>query len=53
MFDFETSKSSSEIKFVERFFFLENYYTSEAAVSHNVLYYQQLPIIDLASKVLC
>ena len=33
-----------EIKFVENFFFLKNYITSEGAVSHNVLYYQQLPI---------
>ena len=33
-----------EIKFVENYFFLENYGTSEGAVSHNVLYYQPLPI---------
>ena len=36
-----------EIKFkyfVENYFFLENYVTSEGAVSHNVLYYQQLSI---------
>ena len=33
-----------EIKFVENYFFLENYGTSEEAVSHNVLYYQPLPI---------
>ena len=33
-----------EIKFVENYFFLENYSTSEGAVSHNVLYYQPLPI---------
>ena len=33
-----------EIKFVENYFFLENYDTSEEAVSHNVLYYQQLSI---------
>ena len=33
-----------EIKFVENYFFLENYVTSEGAVSHNVLYYQPLPI---------
>ena len=26
------------------YFFLENYFTSEGAVSHNVLYYQQLSI---------
>ena len=33
-----------EIKFVENYFFLKNYTTSEGAVSHNVLYYHQLPI---------
>ena len=33
-----------EIKFMETYFFLENLVTSEDAVSHNVLYYQQLPI---------
>ena len=33
-----------EIKFVENYFFLDNYVTSEGAVSHNVLYYQPLPI---------
>ena len=33
-----------EIKFVENYFFLENYGTSEGAVSHNVLYYQPHPI---------
>ena len=33
-----------EIKFVENYFFLENYGTSEGAVSHSVLYYQPLPI---------
>ena len=33
-----------EIKFVANYFFLENYATSEGAVSHNVLYYQPLPI---------
>ena len=47
MVDFETSSSKSEvseIKCVENDFFLENYGTSEGAVSHNVLYYQPLPI---------
>ena len=34
-----------EIKFVENYFFLGNYGTSEGAVSHNVLYQQPLPII--------
>ena len=33
-----------EIKFVESYFFLENYGTSEGAVSHDVLYHQPLPI---------
>ena len=33
-----------KIKFVENYFFLKNYVTSEGAVSHNVLYYQQLSI---------
>ena len=33
-----------EIKFVEKYFFLENYVTLEEAVFHNVLYYQPLPI---------
>ena len=31
-------------KFVENFFFLENYITSEGAVSQNALYYQPFPI---------
>ena len=29
---------------MEIYFFLKNYVTSEGAVSHNVLYYQPLPI---------
>ena len=29
---------------MENYFFLENYVTSEGAVSYNVLYYQQLSI---------
>ena len=29
---------------MENYFFLENYITSEGGVSHNVLYYQPLPI---------
>ena len=33
-----------KIKFVENYFFLENYITSEQDVFHNVLYYQPLPI---------
>ena len=44
MFDFETSNSKWTFKFVENAFFLENYATSEGAVSHTLLYYQPLPI---------
>ena len=47
MLEFETSNSKLEVSksnFVEYSFFLENYVTSEGAVSHNVLYYQLLPI---------
>ena len=53
MLDFETSKSYSEVSksysifLVENYFFLVNYTlgpSSEGAVSHNVLYYQQLSI---------
>ena len=45
MVDFETSSSRGlEIKFVENYFFLENYGTSEGAVSHIVLHHQPLPI---------
>ena len=48
MLDFQASKSNSEsevlIKFVENYFFHKNYVTSEGAISHNGLYYQQLPI---------
>ena len=50
MLDFGTSKSNSEILklnsniLVENYFFLENYVTSEGAVSHIVLFYQPLPI---------
>ena len=35
---------SLEIKFVENYFLLKNYVTSERAVSLSVLYYQPLPI---------
>ena len=38
------SKSEVLIKFVENYFFLKKYVTSEGAVSHNVLHYQPLPI---------
>ena len=50
MLDFGTSKSNSGVSksssniLVEYYFFLGNYVTSEGSVSHNVLYYQQLPI---------
>ena len=48
MLDFETSKSNSEVSKsnsnVENYFFFENYVTSEGAVPHIVLYYQQLYI---------
>ena len=42
MLDFETSNSKSEVS--KSKIFLENYVTSEGAVSHNVIYYQPLPI---------
>ena len=35
---------------VEYYFFLENYVTSEGAVSHNVLYYQPLPITCIEER---
>ena len=46
----ETSKSNSELLesnsniLVGNYYFLESYITSEGAVSHNVLYYQELSI---------
>ena len=51
MLDFGTSKSNSEVSksnsniLVENYFFLENYVTSEGAVSHNVSYYQHSPLL--------
>ena len=39
---FYTLRSQNQL--VENYFFLENCSTSEGAVSHNVLYYQPLPI---------
>ena len=48
MLEFWTSKSKSEVSkskpniLVDNDFFLENYVTSEGAVSHNVFHYQQL-----------
>ena len=47
MLDFETSISKLEVSKSnsgKNDFFLENYVTSEGAVSHNVLYYQPLHI---------
>ena len=47
MVDFEASNSKSEVsksKFVDNYFFLENYVTPEGTVPHNVLYHQSLPI---------
>ena len=50
MLDFETSKSNSDVSklnsniVVENYLFFENYITSEGAISHNVLYHQQLSI---------
>ena len=44
MLGFGTPKSNSNNLVENNFFFLENYATSEGAVSHNVLYYQPLPI---------
>ena len=47
MLDFETSNSKFEVlksKLVGNYSFLENYVTSEGAVSHNILYHQPLPI---------
>ena len=51
MLDFGVSKSNSNVLksnsniSVENYFFLENYVTSEKAISHNVLYYQLLPMV--------
>ena len=47
MLDFETSKSNSVVSKSNSniYFFLENYVTFKRAVSHNVLYYQQLSIV--------
>ena len=42
--DFKIYFWGLEIKFVENYFFLENYLTSDKAVSYDVLYYQPLPI---------
>ena len=56
MLDFENSNSKSkvlEIKFVENYLFLENYVTSEGAVSHNVLYTINLSPLLVTGKVSC
>ena len=48
MLDFGTSKSNPEVLKSNSWkitFFLDNYVTSDGAVSYNVLYYQQLSII--------
>ena len=48
MLDFETSNSKSEVSESNSWkitSFSKNYIGSEGAVSHDVLYYQQLPII--------
>ena len=37
---------------MENYFLLENYITSEGVVSHNVLYYQQLPITRYQVRVM-
>ena len=41
-----------EIELVEIYFFLENYVTSEGAVSHNGLYYQLRPITRYQVRVI-
>ena len=41
--EYEVSKSNSNI-LVINYFVLKNYVTAEGAVSHNVLYYQQLSV---------
>ena len=38
---------------VNNYFFPKNYVTSEEAVSHNVLYYQQLSIARLYQVIFC
>ena len=37
-------RSGIQLFLVSKYFFLKHYITSEGAVSHNVLYYQQLSI---------
>ena len=44
MVDFENSNSKSEVFKSISWNFLENYVTSEEAISHNILYHQPLPI---------
>ena len=45
-------RSRNQIRGKINDFFLENYVTSEGAVSHNGLYYQPLPITRNHEKVL-
>ena len=40
-------KSFSNSHWVKVYLFLKSYVTSEKAISYTVVYYQQLPIIDL------
>ena len=44
-------KINSNTYFTDKYFFLKNYLTSEGAVSHNVLYYQQLPIARYQEEI--
>ena len=46
----DTAKSNSNI-LVRNYYVPKNYITSEGAVSHNVLYYQPLPIIRYQVRV--
>ena len=54
LLDFETSNSKSEVSksnsWEINYFLFEKYVTSEGAISHNVLYYQTLPITRITKK---
>ena len=53
LIDFETSKTNyavSKSNSWKNYFFLKNYVSSEGAVSHNVLYYQPLPITQYQER---
>ena len=52
MLDYKTSKSNPEVS-KSKYFFLENYVTSEGAVSHNVTILSTSPHYSLPSKVSC